>query len=224
MARDPAAARTALLDAGAWFADLVGELRPHHCTRPGLGTWDVRALVGHTHRALVTLGTYLTVPAEDETCTGVAQYYALSGAATDPGEVAARGVAAGHELGRHPDATVRASLERARDALAQVPLDEDPLIRTVVGGTRVRAYVPTRTFELAVHGLDVARACALDRRPPEHVLADAGQTALEIAASGGHLPEVLLALTGRRPLPPGFSVLDRAGRGPAQSTVPAADP
>ena len=98
MSRDPAAARTALLDAGAWFADLVGEIRPHHWTRPGLGAWDVRALVGHTHRALVTLGTYLTVPADDETCTGTAQYYALSAAATDPAEVEARGVAAGREL------------------------------------------------------------------------------------------------------------------------------
>ena len=127
MSRDPAAARTALLDAGAWFADLVGEIRPHHWTRPGLGAWDVRALVGHTHRALVTLGTYLTVPADDETCTGTAQYYALSAAATDPAEVEARGVAAGRELGRHPSATVRASLDRARDALAQVPVDEDPL-------------------------------------------------------------------------------------------------
>ncbi|TDL42961.1 maleylpyruvate isomerase N-terminal domain-containing protein [Kocuria rosea] len=207
MSRDPAVARTALLDAGAWFADLVGEIRPHHWTRPGLGAWDVRALVGHTHRALVTLGTYLTIPADDETCTGTAQYYALSAAATDPAEVAARGVAAGRELGRHPAATVRASLDRARDALAQVPVDDDPLIRTLVGGTRLRAYVPTRTFELAVHGLDVAQACGLDRRPPEHVLADAGRTALELAAHGGHLPGVLLALTGRRPLPPGFSVL-----------------
>ncbi len=207
MSRDPAAARTALLDAGAWFAELVGELRPHHWTRPGPGTWDVRALVGHTHRALVTLGTYLTVPADDETCTGTAQYYALAAAATDPAAVAARGVAAGQELGRHPDATVRASLERVRDALAQVPLDQDPLIRTVVGGTRLRAYVPTRTFELAVHGLDLAEACGLDRTPPEHVLADAGRTALELAAHGGRLPVVLLALTGRRPLPAGFTVL-----------------
>ncbi|MFI7582230.1 maleylpyruvate isomerase family mycothiol-dependent enzyme [Kocuria sp. M1N1S27] len=207
MSRDPASARAALLGAGAWFAELVEELRPHHWTRPGLGSWDVRALVGHTHRALVTLGDYLLVPAEDETCTGVAQYYALAAAAADPAQVATRGVAAGRDLGRHPGAAVRASLDRAQDALAQVPLEEDPLIRTVVGGTRLRAYVPTRTFELAVHGLDVAAACGLDRSPPEHVLADAGQTVLEIAAGGGHLPGILLALTGRRPLPPGFSVL-----------------
>ena len=207
MIRDPAAARAALLDAGAWFAALVEELRPHHWTRPGLGVWDVRALVGHTHRALLTLAGYLQDPAEDETCTRTGQYYALAAAAADPADVRSRGVAAGRELGRHPAATVRASLERAREALAQVPAGEDPLIRTLVGGTRLSAYLPTRTFELAVHGLDVAEACGLDRRPPAHVLADAGHTAVEIAGEGGHLPEVLPALTGRRPLPRGFSVL-----------------
>lgn len=206
MTRDPAADRAALLDAGAWFAELVEELRPHHWTRPGLGTWDVRALVGHTHRALVTLADYLAVPAGEVVCTRAGQYYAL--AAADPEAVAARGVAAGQELGRHPGATVRASLERAREALARVPVGEDPVIRTVVGGTRLSAYLPTRTFELAVHGLDVAAACGLDRRPPDAVLAAAGHTAVEIAAERGHVPEVLLALTGRQALPPGFSVLD----------------
>lgn len=207
MTRDPAAARAAFLEAGAWFAELVEELRPHHWTRPALGSWDVRALVGHTHRALVTLADYLGTPAEEAVCTATGQYYALSAAATDPAAVAARGTAAGQELGRHPGATVRASLERARRALARVPVEEDPVIRTVVGGTRLGAYVPTRTFELAVHGLDVATACGLDRRPPEAVLVDAGHTAIEIAVPAGRLPEMLLALTGRRGLPPGFTVL-----------------
>ncbi len=207
MTRDPAAARAALLDAGAWFAELVEELRPHHWTRPGLGTWDVRALVGHTHRALLTLADYLDDPGGEPVCTRTGQYYALAAAAAEPGAVAARGVAAGRELGRHPGATVRASLERAREALARVLADEDPVICTVVGGTRLSAYLPTRTFELAVHGLDVAAACGLDRLPPDAVLADAGHTAVEIAAERGHLPEVLLALTGRQALPPGFSVL-----------------
>ena len=45
MSRDPAAARTALLDAGAWFADLVGEIRPHHWTRPRPKTSTARSQV-----------------------------------------------------------------------------------------------------------------------------------------------------------------------------------
>lgn len=207
MTRDPASARAAFYDAGAAFAALVAQLGPHVWTRPALGHWDVRALTGHTHRALVTLTAYLAAPAEEELCTSTAQYYALAAAVADPAEVAARGVAAGQELGPDPAATVRASLERARKALARVPLVQDPLIRTVVGGTRLNAYVPTRTFELVVHGLDLAEACETQLPAPAHVLADAMQTAGELAAARGTAPAALLALTGRRALPPGFSVL-----------------
>lgn len=215
MTREPAAARTAFLDAGAFFAGLAEEIHPHEWTRPALGTWDVRALVGHTHRALVTLAGYLGAPADDELCTGTGQYYVLAAAAARPEEVAARGVAAGQELGRCPEATVPASHERARAALEQVPPGADPVIRTPVGGTRLSAYLPTRTFELTVHGMDVAAACGWDVDVPAHVHTDAALTAVEIAGERGQAPPVLQALTGRRPLPPGFSVLARAaGRGP----------
>ena len=54
--------RTAFTDAAGWFvrtAALVGD----RWDRPGLGAWDVRALVGHTSRALLTVETYLARPA-----------------------------------------------------------------------------------------------------------------------------------------------------------------
>jgi len=54
--------RTAFADATGWFvrtAALVGD----RWDRPGLDEWDVRALVGHTSRALLTVETYLARPA-----------------------------------------------------------------------------------------------------------------------------------------------------------------
>jgi hypothetical protein len=54
--------RAAFADAAGWFvrtAALVGD----RWDRPGLGVWDVRSLVGHTSRALVTVETYLARPA-----------------------------------------------------------------------------------------------------------------------------------------------------------------
>ena len=54
--------RRAFTDASDWFvrtAALVGD----RWTRPGLGEWDVRALVGHTSRSLLTVETYLARPA-----------------------------------------------------------------------------------------------------------------------------------------------------------------
>ncbi|MCD1143728.1 maleylpyruvate isomerase N-terminal domain-containing protein [Kocuria sp. LUK] len=213
MTRDPAAARAAFLEAGVFLARLADEVEELDeaaedslWERPALGSWDLRALLGHAGRALSTLTAYLDRPAAAEECTGTGHYYALA-ASADPQEVAARGTAAGRELGPEPAAAVRAALEAAREALARVPLEQDPLIRTPFGGARLSTYLPTRTFELAVHGLDVAAACGLDRTPPDHVLADTALTLAEIAAERGRVPELLQALTGRRALPPGWSLL-----------------
>ena len=39
--------------------------------------------------------------------------------------------------------------------------EDDPVISTIFGGMRLSDYLPTRTFELVVHGLDIARAAQL---------------------------------------------------------------
>ena len=84
----------------------------------------------------------------------------------------------------------------------------NPLI-TVIGGAGIRlhTYLPTRTFELAVHGLDIARAVGISYTPPADVLEEATVLAARIAAAEGHGATVLLALTGRSELPPSFSVV-----------------
>src|SRR5215217_5755229 len=54
--------RRAFADAAGWFvrtAALVGD----RWTESGLGEWDVRALVGHTSRSLLTVEAYLDRPA-----------------------------------------------------------------------------------------------------------------------------------------------------------------
>lgn len=76
--------------------------------------------------------------------------------------------------------------------LAELATVDDPLIEVIGGlGIRLSNYLPTRTFELAVHGLDIARAAGVDFTLPEGVL----------------LESVELALTGREPLPAEFSVV-----------------
>ncbi|MDQ1356307.1 MAG: hypothetical protein QOG44_680, partial [Acidimicrobiaceae bacterium] len=73
------------------------------------------------------------------------------------------------------------------------------------------AYLPTRTFELTVHTLDLVCALGVEAPPVLDApvaacleLAVAAAAAGRGASSGG---AVLLALTGRRGLPPGFSVV-----------------
>ena len=112
---------------------------------------------------------------------------------------------AGRDLGADPAAAIDHLLARVLDELDGV---DDPLIEVIGGlGIRLSSYLPTRTFELAVHGIDIARAVGVDRDPPQEVLADAAALAARIGVALGQGPAVLLGLTGRTDLPPGFSVV-----------------
>lgn len=106
--------RRAFTDAAKWFvrtAAVVGD-RWH---LPGLGEWDVRALVGHTSRSLLTVETYLARPAPAVEVASAAEYFrATRVAAADPA-VAARGRDAGTALGTDPAAGVAQALHVIAD-------------------------------------------------------------------------------------------------------------
>ena len=127
--------------------------------------------------------------------------------------IAARGKAAGAELGGEPVATLRRLAERTARALEAAADDES--VRSPFGLMTLAEYLPTRTFELVVHTCDLAAATGLPLAPPPGPAA----SALRIvgALAGSSAGEVLLTLTGRRTLAPGFSVLSV----PADSTSSA---
>ncbi|WP_193044198.1 maleylpyruvate isomerase N-terminal domain-containing protein [Mycolicibacterium baixiangningiae] len=199
---------TVFASAANSFVELVGKIPTAALDGPGLGEWDLRALVGHTSRSLITVGTYLQTTAEREDVTSAAEYYLRVTPAAlgiDPAAVAERGRQAGRDLGEDPAATVTTLAARA---LADVDAAGDPLILVIGGlGMRLRTYLPTRTFELAVHGLDIARAAGVDWAPPPDVLTDAVRLAADVAVTTGRGAQVLLALTGRVALPPSFSIV-----------------
>lgn len=199
--------RTTFLDAAATVADLVDRVPPDAWSGPGLGVWDLRALVGHTSRSLITVATYVDRPAAAEDVATPEAYYALltrTGAANTEA-VAERGREAGAALGDDPAAAFRALLRTAADALDRAANDD--VIETAAGGMRVVAYLPTRTFELVVHGGDVASATGLPVAFAAPVLAEAAGLAARIAVELGNGPALLAALTGRVALPPGFSIV-----------------
>jgi Mycothiol maleylpyruvate isomerase N-terminal domain len=188
------------------FAELLTRVPLSAYDGPGLGDWDLRALVGHTSRALLTVQTYLDRPAAVAEVGSAAEYVAKAvGVATDPGAVLDRGRVAGAALGADPAAFVRTL---GADVVAKVAgFDLDYVLETVAGAMRLGDYLPTRTFELVVHGLDVGRATGTDPAYPDEVLADAASLAAQVAVRTGRGPDLLLALTGRAPLPAGFSVV-----------------
>ncbi len=153
--------REAFGEAARAYAELVRSIPPGSWDGPGLGEWSVRDLVGHTSRALITVETYLQQPAEIEDVSTPAGYLAALGA-VDAAAVAARGREAGRALGDDPMATIEALIDRV---LPLVDRDDNPLITTAAGGMRLDSYLPTRTFELVVHGFDIAAATSIE--PPD---------------------------------------------------------
>ncbi|MEH3142524.1 MAG: maleylpyruvate isomerase N-terminal domain-containing protein [Mycobacterium kyogaense] len=200
--------RIVFASAARYLATLVRQIPADRWDDPGLGEWSVRDLVGHTSRSLITVSTYLHSSASHEDVREPAEYYvrihALA-AGIGAEAIVERGRQAGRDLGADPAATIDGLVERV---LGDIDAAGDPLIEVIGGlGVRLSTYLPTRTFEIAVHGLDVAAAVGLTVSPPVEVLAEAAALAGRIGAHLGQGPAVLLALTGRSALPAGFSVV-----------------
>jgi len=200
--------RETFASAATAFAALVHDIPASKWDGPGLGEWDLRSLVGHTSRSLITVSTYVRTTAEREDLAGPAEYYVYARAfASEAGAqaVTERGRQAGRDLGSDPAATVDHLVVRALDDLDAV---DDPLIAVIGGlGIRLSAYLPTRTFEMAVHGLDIARATGVDFAVPEEVLVETAVLATRVGVALGQGATVLSALTGRTALPTAFSVV-----------------
>ena len=200
----PTDERAAFTSAAAWFRTTVDDVggRWHE---PGLGEWSVRDLVGHTSRSLITVETYLDATPGEVTVRSAVEYYRAVVAAGTSAAVTERGRQAGRGLGADPVGFLLALDTRVQGKVAAAA--DDAYVETAAGGMRLIDYLPTRTFELVVHTADLAAALDVVTAPPPAAATSALQLAAGLAAERGAAVDVLLALTGRRPLPPGFSLL-----------------
>jgi uncharacterized protein (TIGR03083 family) len=194
------------------FADLVSRIPPDRLDGPGLGEWTLRDLLGHTvSSALRQVPVVLAEKAPALLVSSAAGYFAVARSAPPELVAAARTAATddardtGKALGDEPATVVSDFIGRATSALAGAG-DDDP-VATPAGGMRVRDWLPTRTLELVVHGSDAAVAAEVPITFDVDVLAEAAALAARIAVEIGDGATVLRALTGRGPLPPGFSVV-----------------
>lgn len=193
-------------DAAQGFVNLVNEVAPDLWDGPGLGVWTVRDLVGHTTRALVTIENYLHVDGSrlEPTLDCPAAYFESAAASVNPKGVAVRGRAAGQALGKDVPAAVATVAARVVQLVSgQKP---DVSVSTPVGVMALQDYLPTRTFELSVHSVDLARATQ-QLAPNTAALHTSLALATQIAIRSGNAVDVLLALTGRQPLPIDFSLV-----------------
>jgi Mycothiol maleylpyruvate isomerase N-terminal domain len=203
-----AASVTTFESAARSFAGLVHRIPGDGWGGPGLGEWDLRSLVGHASRSLITVSTYLQTSAERENVATPQEYYVRIrevASAEGADAIVERGKQAGRDLGADPAGRIDELVEQVLGELARA---DDPLIEVIGGlGIRLQTYLPTRIFELALHGLDIARATDLSLTLPDDVLEEATVLATRIGLATGDGETVLLSLTGRTPLPPSFSVV-----------------
>ena len=139
------------------------------------------------------------------TTISAADYFRATRAAPADPAVAARRRDAGTALGTDPAATVA---EIAARVLALIDIHDDTeLVTTIAGGMRLADYLPTRTFELAVHTADLAAALGVPPEVPATAAEQAFHLVADLALADGLAGPLLLAATGRPGLPAGFSVL-----------------
>jgi hypothetical protein len=157
---------------------------------------------------LITVSTYLQTTAGREDVTTPQEYYVrIADYVSDAGAeaITERGRQAGRDLGADPVGAIDELVERV---MGELEAAGDPLIEVIGGlGIRLHTYLPTRVFELAVHGLDIARATGLSLELSADVLDVATVLAARIGVATGRGDTLLLSLTGRQSLPSGFSVV-----------------
>ena len=189
------------------FLDLVAEVKVSQWSEPALGVWDVRSLVGHTSRAILTVEQYLTAEPGPEvtTATAEAYYTEIFGAYTDNDAIAARGLEAGKNLTADSGLEFEAALGRA----LKLVVDSGPDRIVAIGaiGIPLSEYLRTRVFELVIHSMDIAKATGLSHTIPADVVSNVADLAARVAVRKGHGEDLLFALTGRRPLASRFSIL-----------------
>lgn len=198
--------RETYLAAGEFFAGVVDKVDIDGWDGPGLGEWCVRDLAGHTYRSFTTVLSYSAKPGDRVELERPVDYFLKAfETLADPKQVAERGRAAGLEIIDDPKMMVRGFAMYVKNKLDE--LSDDHIMATPVGGIRLIDYLPTRTFELIIHTMDLAKAVGVDSAPPDRGMETTLGILGQIALYRGWAPSLVLAATGRGVLPDSFSVL-----------------
>ncbi|MBU2665420.1 maleylpyruvate isomerase N-terminal domain-containing protein [Actinoplanes bogorensis] len=193
--------RRTFRSAAVTFVDLAGRVPADRLDGPGLGDWTLRSLIGHTiSSALTQVPAVLGARADGINVAAAEGYFAF--VRDVPADVLAAALAVSDA-----DALPIAGELAGRATQALAAAGDDDVVATPVGGMRVRDWLPTRTFELVVHGTDVAVAAGVPVEFDPAAVSEATLLAARIAVALGEGPVLLRALTGRTSLPEKFSVV-----------------
>jgi len=184
----------AYLDASGWFVSLVTQSADHLAERQS-SEWTLLDLIAHADRAHLLVGEYLASEAPP---------LAVGDPYFSPAAVAQRARSSVVALGHDP---VKAIVAHAIDVAKLVQeTSMDAPLHSPMGTMTLGDFLPSRTAELVLHGLDLAQLLRIDSEPPATALRGALAMVADRTASRGDAVVVLRALTGRGALPEGFSI------------------
>ena len=179
--------------ASLFFVQAVAAVSPDRYQQPWSDEWRVLDLVGHGNRANLLPVEYYERPVQAAGADHLAEYLL-------PENIAKRGREATAALGDDPVDAVRSASERALAVIASAP--DGAVVGTPFGERSLDSYLPSRTAELVVHGLDLDTSAI----PPAEALAACGAFLVSQAIGNGRGVEMVRALTGRSTMAPGFNV------------------
>ncbi len=180
--------------ASQFFVAVVGSVPEMAWDAPGLGTWSLLELVGHANRAHTTIEEYLLRPRPPE--PPGSSYF-------NDEAVEQRGRQAVAALGNDPHSAAAAASKRTISLIAETA--DDATISGPAGTMPLVSYLPTRIAELTIHGLDIMRVTGNELPVPAEALLASLRSVSDLVVRRGKGTVALLALSGRSPLPPGFS-------------------
>jgi len=200
--------RETYLEAGEYFASIVDQVDIDGWEEPALGEWCIRDLAGHTYRSFTTVLSYSLKPADKVDLQRPVDYFLeAQKTPSDPKHLAERGRAAGLEIIDDPRMMVRGFAMYVKNKLGELP--DDFILGSPMGGIRLIDYLPTRTFELIIHTMDLAKAVGVESDPPESGVEATIEMMGQLAFRRGYASDLILSATGRSQLPAGFSVLSQ---------------
>ena len=198
--------RETYLEAGDYFVSIVDSIEIDAFDAPALGEWCVRDLVGHTYRSFTTVLSYSAVPSDKVDFERPVDYFLrLLSSDVNHGHIAERGRAAGLEIIEDPKMMVRGFAMYVKNKLEE--LSDDHIMGTLTGGMRLIDYLPTRTFELIIHTMDLTKALGVESSPPRRGMETTLQMIGQLALNRGYAQDLILSSTGRDGLARGFTVL-----------------
>jgi uncharacterized protein (TIGR03083 family) len=194
----------AFRDVSDWFLSVLGRIEPPQWDAPGLGEWTVLQLAAHASRAYTTVADYL-LPSGDIDVDSAADYFvrAMPDVSVNA-DIAERGRQEAAAMAADPVAAIRERADRTFGLVEAAPVGAVCASRG--GVIALGDYLATRVVELTVHTLDLVDAVGVDGAEPPPSAARIAVAVLGALASRPSPSVLLRALTGRVPLPRGFSV------------------